>query len=260
VDFIIFIFDNRRSPHMSSQPAVFPIIADGHVVKEDLPLPVVHYPPLFGTFLAFARDFRSAPVLCTCARPALENLLRLRPNLLMLADPGDVPGGFFPRAIARRLSHWQARGPFPVAYAPGVCHRCLGATPALPYGDETFSSQFCRSHGWYVNQAYLRLGILPQRHTYLAEVCPSTYQACIDATRELEEQFRDHLDRLLMQASHAQCSVPHDPAGSDLMADDVRRMMELRQRASIARRNLKSQIEALATQEVTDRYPSYAGL
>jgi hypothetical protein len=238
-----------------------PVLADGQSVEEDLPFPVVHYPRMFGTFLAFAPTRRHAPSLCACACPAVENLLQLRPDLLVTGCYTSSPGAWFPEGLDRRLRGWDGRGLFPIRYVEGICHHCNGAAPALAYAVGTQHSPFIETYGWYVNQAYLRLGILPHRYVYLADVCPAAYQSQIETSRRLEQDFREQCLRVL---DRVQCASdqrdPHagDPARLDLTGEDIRRMMDLRQRASTARRRLKQQIEAAATQDFTAREQTYA--
>lgn len=247
---------------MRTDPAATPV-ADGQIVKEDLPFPIVHYPRAFGTFLAFAPSRRHVPSLCECARPALQNLLSLRPDLWATGIHIAGPGSWFPAAIACALRKWNGQGPLPVRFAEGVCHQCTGAAPSLVYAAGPGSSPFVETYGWYVNQAYLRLGILPHRCAYLADLCPPVYQSEIETTRRLEQEFRDQCMRLLDEFSRAH-RPEHQPASSpvspDLTGDDIRRMMESRQQASAARRRLKQQIEAAAWQEFSASGRIHAGM
>jgi hypothetical protein len=165
-------------------------------------------------------------------RPAVESLLRLRPSLSALSDAGSTPGAFFPASVARRFHAWSGDGPAPVRYAFRVCHRCNATVPALRYCEESQDSTLQQYFGWYVSQAYLRLGILPYRHAYLAEVCPPGVQAEIEATRRLEQDFRDQCSRLLDGMPPASCNVA--PSCGELEQEDVRKLVDLRQRASAA--------------------------
>lgn len=55
-------------------------ITGGQIVRENLPFPIVHYPGELGVFLAFAPSRRHIPKLCACARPAVENFMKLAPT------------------------------------------------------------------------------------------------------------------------------------------------------------------------------------
>ena len=164
-------------------------ISNGDVVREKLPLPVVYYPAWQGTFLAFASDRRSRPVMCACAAEAADNLFRLRPDLRR-GRPVDLASlRYFPAVIWRSIARWNGNGPFPVAFIPGICHRCTSTPPARRYDDAPNASDFVQQYGWYINQALLRLGILPQRYAYLPDLCPPVFQADIEATRSYHSRF-----------------------------------------------------------------------
>jgi len=223
---------------MAQEAAGKPVVADGNVVREALPLPVVYYPALFGTFLAFAPDGRSRPALCACARPAVEHLLRLRPDLLRLGVTPDGLEAYFPAAVARRMT--PSGGASLVRYVSGVCHQCNGATPSLRYCEDGLASSLMPTFGWYVHQTHLRLGILPRRYTWLEEVCPPGYREQVQATQRLERDLYEQCTRLL-DGQFAR-------AGEH--SQELERMLELRQRASTARRNLRAKIEAVVMQEL----------
>lgn len=59
-------------------------VAMDHVTRENLPLPVVYYPPHYGTFFGFAKDQHSEVVMCTCSSLAVENLFRFLMDVIPL--------------------------------------------------------------------------------------------------------------------------------------------------------------------------------
>ena len=243
---------------MSSDPCSS--VADGDIVSESLPLSLVYYPQQYGTFLAFGQTARSAPLMCTCARSAVDNLFRLRPSLRTDHGTGkytvymsNSPWVYFPDVIARRIAAGNGRSPLPVSFSPGLCHQCRNVAPALRYCDESQGTSFMQAYGWYVNQAFLRLGILPQRNIYLSEICPPGYQAEIEAARRLELEFSAECGRLLELAQtskRAGASASGASVYFGLPRDEVRQLIELRRRASLARRDLKSKIEDIVTREI----------
>jgi hypothetical protein len=164
---------------------------DGPLVQEELPLPVVHYPP-HGAFLGFAQDLEAMPALCACARPAIEHVLRLHEQQRKRDSPG-VPA-LDPALLPDRLAEtiWaQPHDPLPLLrFERAICHRCHLAQPALQYCHELEGGRFVQYYGWYVAQAYYRYGIDPKTHAYLADVCPeelATYAATIAATAAVLE-------------------------------------------------------------------------
>lgn len=228
-------------------------VADGDVVSESLPLPLVYYPQQYGTFLAFGQTARSAPLMCTCARSAVDNLFRLRPSLRTDHGMSNSPWVYFPDVIARRIAARNGRSPLPISFSPGLCHQCRNVAPTLRYCDESQGTSFMQAYGWYVNQAFLRLGILPQRNIYLSEVCPPGYQAEIEAAKRLEQEFSAECGRLLELAQTSKRPGASARGASiyfGLPRDEVRQLIELRRRASLARRDLKSKIEDIVTREI----------
>jgi hypothetical protein len=56
----------------------------GTITRENLPYPIVYYPNHYGTFFAFAKDEKSQGTFCLCSRPAIENFIRLKQEILFL--------------------------------------------------------------------------------------------------------------------------------------------------------------------------------
>ena len=138
----------------------------GAVVTENLPYPVVYYPNIGGTFLAFARDKSSEATLCLCTKPAIENLIRLKREN---PDPPNVNPlrrivfdiFFFPNIVAN-ISIKSKHDPLQdLCFEKGLCHRCNLVTPSLRYCHEMYGVEFVQHFGWYIRQAYLRFGIHP---------------------------------------------------------------------------------------------------
>jgi hypothetical protein len=227
-------------------------VACGNVVTEALPWPVVHYPNLRGTFCAFARSMRSAPALCACAESAVRNLLGLRPALRMRRANGESPASYFPDPIARKIAAWNGRGDLPVQFRPALCHRCNAAIPTFRYCNDHDDTPFVQQYGWYLNQAYLRLGILPYRNAYLPGVCPADYQADIETSRNLEREFQRECDRLL-EVVDLSALPGNGPRDAILLRPAWRhqfgQMIELRRQASEQRKVLKRKIQAIVAQE-----------
>jgi hypothetical protein len=227
-------------------------VACCNVVREALPWPVVHYPNLRGTFCAFARTSRAVPALCACTEPAVRNLLTLRPALRMKRANGESPASYFPDAIARKIAQWNGRGELPVQFHAGLCHRCNATTPALRYCGEQDDSTFVQQYGWYLNQAYLRLGMLPYRNTYLPGMCPPDYQADIELSRNLEREFQYECDRLMEAVDFS--ALAENGARDAILIRPVWRhqfgqMIELRRQASEQRKVLRRRVQAVVAQE-----------
>jgi hypothetical protein len=235
---------------MATKPATPSCVANGDIVAENLPLPVVHYPRRQGTFLAFALDRRSAPALCACAQGAVEHLLRLRPDLLSYGDVPGGPDGFFPPAITRRVLQPASDGAPRLRFVAGICHRCNDARPSLCYCEESQASGLMPAYGWYVNQVYLELGILPSRTVYLEEVCPAGYRDEIDTVHRLERAFSDECSRLFDAIIDGTLAGRARTETWYADQEEIAQMVDLRQRASNARRDLKLRIEAAVMRQM----------
>jgi hypothetical protein len=149
---------------------------DGPFVHEQLPYPVVHYPRR-GVWIGFASDEDALPALCACARPALENAIRLRAERLAPGRSGvSSANALDPSWLPDRLAEWgekEAGSPFAlIPFLRAACHRCNLAPPALRYCHDLEGGRFLQYYGWYVAQAYYRYGIDPDTLAYLPDVCP----------------------------------------------------------------------------------------
>ncbi len=139
-----------------------PVAFSDEVVVEELTLPVVHYPGLYGSVFAFALCPEDIPAICDCSLGAIENYLELRAL-------GGVPANTIPDRRALLSSLW-----FPKSLAlqsleddsltwlrseSRVCHRCAAKKPTLRYCDPMYGGSFRQAWGWYIGLEFLQLGI-----------------------------------------------------------------------------------------------------
>lgn len=119
------------------------VVKPGVIVREMLPLPYVHYPGIYGVFLAFSARRADEPTLCGCCRAAVGNYLRMRslrapqgrysdPRRNVMADSFA-----FPLAIAKMVLHEELDSATPITrrlrFQPGLCHKCSAAVPSMRY-------------------------------------------------------------------------------------------------------------------------------
>ncbi len=168
-----------------------PPVSLGITVEENLPFSVVHYPNHYGTFIAFSKDNKSKPYLCSCTRSAVENYIKLRP----LQYPNSTFEGLsnaplskseFPNLIAEISQNMSfENGASKSIFAPNLCHRCNMKTPSVRWCHEMYGVTFVHYYGWYINLTYFRLGVFPGAfsNTYLREVCPDEIQQDIQAAK-----------------------------------------------------------------------------
>ena len=206
----------RRRPRLAPKQAA---VSLGGIEREEaLPYPIVYYPNHYGTFFAFARNDHSNPVLCECARPALENLACLnaqdvpRPNANALRI-APLDSLHVPDALAR-LSLGDRRDPMhAIEAARGLCHRCNLVPPSLRWCHQMYGGRFKQSFGWYIHQAFLRLGIRPFDLRYLPEVCPIDFQEQINELREARASYNREHERVM--------AIVQGPPRADIQPDEI---------------------------------------
>lgn len=189
-------------PRVQRVRSLPPVVVEDTTVREALPFPVVYYPSHYGTFIAFGEDEESTPALCACSEPAVVNLLRLQrmypvPRYSDELSSAPLSARYFPKVIA---SASLARPDAPltsVRLVQGLCHRCNLAAPSLRWCHEMYGTRFVQQFGWYINQTYLRLGIMPLWLYFLPDACPAEIQERIRELSRATDELNVERDRLL---------------------------------------------------------------
>ncbi|MBP6964872.1 MAG: hypothetical protein KBC96_10750 [Armatimonadetes bacterium] len=122
----------------------------------------------------------------------------------------------------------------------------------MRYCDEMYGTRFVQFYGWYVRQAYLRLGILPTGDRYLRDTCPPEYQTEIDEVLLAEREYRRELDKLMELASGPKrADIPDDEPTywRNVRTEDAVAMIDRRSRAQSMRRAFTKKIENIARQD-----------
>lgn len=164
----------RRKP--PRKPIAFEKIT---VAQERLPLPFVHYPGHYGTFMAFSESGDSNPILCECAKLAIKNYIGFR--LLKKSPPNSdrrrmflVDSYAFPISIVEWVSALQLElSPSCIEtlqFRPGICHCCNQAVPTYRWCHEMYGSPFKQNYGWYLSQFRLEIGVSDLSVNY--DLCP----------------------------------------------------------------------------------------
>lgn len=182
-----------------------PKLGRGAIVREDgLPYPIVYYPKPWGSFLAFAKDEDSSPVLCACSKQAVINAVIIRRKINGMLEPDSLihapfASVVFPDAIAEQ-SMKNIEDPFSsITFVDGLCHKCNLKVPSLRcrvYGHNSEFYQYC---GQYIDQTYYRFGISPLPYergfgnfnpiTYIENECPEEYARIVRYHNKLWERF-----------------------------------------------------------------------
>ena len=230
--------------------AELPHVSMGGVKEERLlPLPFVHYPQLYGTFMAFganASDF----LFCSCAEPAVRNFRQfLAMTTIVEATDKNMIGGEqrlqYTKADFQRHLPVEVEKLTSIEFAENLCHRCNMVTPSWRYCHEMYGGTFKQYYWWYVNQAFLRLGIYPDGINYrlpypfIPEVCPKDFQEDIltirEAKRPVQEVFRANREFL--------------PREEKARKEALRKKRKLRTDDARAQRTLTKKIENAVRQE-----------
>jgi hypothetical protein len=176
-----------RRPRRHERTA--PVSLGGYCVEDRLPYPVVHYPNHYGAFFAFSPSEKADFFLCECCRPALENLLYLAeeyppPRNSNPLRESKLDSFLVPDKVAQVALEHPYDPITHLKFERKLCHRCNLVQPTWRWCHEMYGGQFKQSFGWYIQQAYLRLGIRPLSFEYLIHVCPKEYQNRIDKLKE----------------------------------------------------------------------------
>jgi len=123
----------------SEKPVAF---QGGTVAREDLPYPIVHYPGFYGAFFAFQEDRKGPITLCSCAREAIENHIKLhlsdeRPTHPNPTRAFALDSMYVPYKLVRQLIDAGVPSDEGVIehlqFADRLCHECNRAVPSYRY-------------------------------------------------------------------------------------------------------------------------------
>lgn len=159
--------------------SVYQRVSLGGCEKEQLPLPYVHYPKHYGTFFTFSETIDGQPYLCECGESAILNYLDLRAiileetttrssNFFELLDKQYLPPNLSPLMKLEKANILEQ-----LNFKHAICHRCNLIPPNLRYCHEMYGGSFKQHFGWYINQTYLKFGILNNR--YLSNITPQEF-------------------------------------------------------------------------------------
>jgi hypothetical protein len=108
------------------------------------------------------------------------------PNANPLRE-APLDSSFFNDAIAAQSCITAGNPLRSFRFEKGICHRCNMKTPSLRYCHEMYGGEFVQHYGWFINQNYLRLGILRRGsrtpYHYVPGTCPRELQELIHAIR-----------------------------------------------------------------------------
>lgn len=177
--------------------------------NEDLPFPVVEYPPHYGTFIGFKPDPDGDLHFCSCAREAIENYVRCEREGLTGSHqeptPENVLNGEFPEETKDVVRSARIDDPGEIVNAlrfeEQLCHECNVVVPERRYCHEMYGTVFRQNYGWYIYKKAYEYGICkPKSDTLIADTLFESLPADIvdvvdeDLIAELEvkaERFKE---------------------------------------------------------------------
>lgn len=246
----------KRSPRKDK--GLPPISLGGVYVEEGLPYPIVHYPNHYGAFFAFSESEGAEAYLCYCSRSAFENLIELNRNFCSLRNSNPlrstVVDSFNAPDVLAEIS-LEADGdvsPQNFRFKPKLCHRCNLTPPKQRFCHKMYGGQFKQRFGWYIQQAYLRLGISTTSLDYLEDICPSEYKELIHEIEKAQIKY---------QEEHARINeILYGPDREDIASDEVtywhnvrkeeaEPLLKLRKEHQKLRTKLKNNVENIVRQE-----------
>lgn len=168
------------------------------ITYENLPMPIVLYPNLYGAFFAFSEDIGEDIYFCECERKAIENYVRLRSQKPLSNYSGDkvypLGGDYFPPIVAKMSKEFHGDLLKHIRYKANLCFRCNKKVPKMTYCHPMYGGQFMQHFGWYVQQEYFKLGIDPYQicdANVLPEECTPQLYDNILRISELTRQKRE---------------------------------------------------------------------
>lgn len=135
-------------------------VALGSVTYEDLPLPFIYYPELYGAFFAFCEDIGKQIYFCECERTAIENYIKLkRNNQLSKHDNYPLSPRYFPKTISQISISYKENPIEAFDFKPNICFRCNNKLPSKKFCHQMYGGKFKQNYGWYMEQEKLKLGL-----------------------------------------------------------------------------------------------------
>lgn len=157
-----------------------------HSISIGLPSAIVHYPPHYGAFHAFAKDVNEIPKLCLCAKGAASIAVTYiesgaRKNYTDELIQAPLSSHFFPTVLAE----WSlGNSNIEVLFEEKLCHRCNMIPPTLAYCHSMYGGLFKQTYGWYIHQTQMRYGVVSAREIVVPEQCPPEVKAMIESHKQ----------------------------------------------------------------------------
>lgn len=161
---------------------------------EQLPLPYVYYPPIYGAFFGFSADIGEEIYFCECEREAINKYFSIREVQPLKNYSGDrinlLDSALFPYLLSKQI---RINAKF-LKFKPNLCFRCNHVVPRLNYCHSMYGGEFEQKHGWYIQQEYFINGIDPTRKhlgVILSDYCRPDIMRAMNLQVQLQKCAKD---------------------------------------------------------------------
>lgn len=152
------------------------------IVLENLPYPIVYYPPKNGVFLAFAQDEKLELTICKCNEKAIENYIRIKRKEkdFRFSIKED-----FPQPISKAIS-FKKNFINDLVFKEKLCHRCN-----LSSVSKVGITSFREIYSEYIKINYFKFGIYRtgNRFVFLPDICPDDLKEAAILHNKYIQQF-----------------------------------------------------------------------
>lgn len=164
------------------------------IIREELPLPFVHYPGITGPFIGFSKNEDSEICFCSCFIKTLEHYLLRRisdrefysyEDLNYILSSRHFPYDFVEKLLKDKTPSTSRAVLDKIYFKDKICHQCNAISPQYRVNYCNMSS-FELQHAWYVKKKLIDIGLqLPD--SYLNRI-PDEYLSLLKVVWKLHEQ------------------------------------------------------------------------
>ena len=224
-------------------------------MKEDLPLPFVHYTGSYGVFLGFGETPQAQPKLCSCAEDSVIKYLALREKSKDRYSKPEYKTKLSLKHFPQRMVDISLANEDPltcIEFQQNICHRCNQKLPTRRFCLELYGGVFRQIYGWYINQAHYRNGVVPLRLSYLPDICPPDLVQMIEEWKLFEKNYLMEKKRL-MEIVHGPRRTdigPHEKTfWSNVRFEEAERFCLLRKEEGQLKQRIDNHLEDIARNE-----------
>ncbi len=135
------------------------------VYEAGLPAPYVYYSP--EGFIQFAETPDQQPAFCTCMEEGIDHYMALRHQVLPFEGGSADDNRLFDPYFFPEPFRSQDQAEKALVYKEKCCHACLKVKPTRAFCTKREGTRFKQEWGWYINQHYFAMGVVPHSFRYL---------------------------------------------------------------------------------------------